>query len=180
MAKHPHFLWSDLFRRKRRNTDLQKILKDNVLFSTLNRRQLKYLSNFVYERQFEPNEQIYKHGDRGVGMYLIASGRIAIKTQSGSDEMFITELAEGSFLGELALVDPEHLRTANAVAIDRCTLVGFFKPDLEEIIERNPAMGVKILFQLSTVLGRRLLETTNLITQLKGRLGSYEKTPKAS
>ena len=70
---------------------------------------------------------------------------------------FPDQLAEGSFLGELALVDPNHLRTANAVAMERSVLIGFFKPDLEDILERNPAMGVKILFQLSTVLGRRLL-----------------------
>ena len=48
-------------------------------------------------------------------------------------------------------------------------LIGFFKPDLEDILERNPAMGVKILFQLSSVLGRRLLETTERITLLKSR-----------
>ena len=57
------------------------------------------------------------------------------------------------------------------MATERSVLVGFFKPDLEDILERNPAMGVKILFQLSTVLGRRLLETTERITQLKSRKG---------
>ena len=45
-------------------------------------------------------------------------------------------------------------------------LIGFFKPDLMEILERKPAMGVKILFQLATVLGERLLQTTDRITLL--------------
>lgn len=169
MDKHPHFLWLDLFGKKRRTTDLQRILKENVLFCTLTGRELRYLSNFVYERTFEPNEAIYKQSERGLGMYLIARGRVAIRTQGPDQEIFVTELDEGSFLGELALVDPQHLRSANAVAMNRCVLVGFFKPDLEEILERNPAMGVKILFQLSTVLGRRLLATTEKITQLKAK-----------
>src|SRR5262249_19960166 len=96
--------------------------------------------------------------------------RVAIKTQNGTEEeIFLTVLSEGSFLGELALVDPQHLRTANAIAMERSLLIGFFKPDLEDILSRNPAMGVKILFQLSVVLGRRLLETTQRITQLKKR-----------
>jgi len=63
-------------------------------------------------------------------------------------------------------VDPDNIRTAAAVAVERTVVVGFFKPDLMELLERKPEMGVKILFQLSTVLGRRLLETTEKITAL--------------
>ena len=169
MDKHPHFLWTDLFRKQKKTSDLIKVLKENALFCTLSRRELKYLSNFVYERIFEPNEPVFRQTDRGVGMYLIASGRVAIKTQGNAEENFVTELGEGSFLGELALVDPQHLRSANAVAAERSVLIGFFKPDLEDILARNPAMGVKILFQLSSVLGRRLLETTERITQFRER-----------
>jgi CRP-like cAMP-binding protein len=174
MAKHPHFIWEDLFRNKKRS-DLVKTLKENVLFCQLSRRELNYLANFVYERVFEPNEIVFSQGERGVGMYLIANGRIAIKTQSTAGEYYVTELGEGSFLGELSLVDPEHIRSATAIALDRVKLVGFFKPDLEDILARNPAMGVKILFQLSTVLGRRLAETTDRITQLKEQNKEREK-----
>lgn len=170
MSEHPHFLWSDLFSGRRKASDLAKILHENILFSTLNRRELRYLSNFVYERVFEAGEQIFRHGDRGVGMYLIVSGRIAIKTIQRNEEVFITELGKGSFLGELALVDPEHLRSAHAVVTEPSRLIGFFKPDLEGILQSNPAMGVKILYQLSTVLGRRLLETTQRITVLQNQL----------
>src|ERR1700737_2404812 len=119
MNTHPHFLWTDLFNKRKKRLDLLRILKDNVLFCTLSMRELKYLSNFVYERTFETEEPIFKQGDRGVGMYLITSGRIAIKTQNASGEVFHTVLNEGSFLGELALVDPQHLRTAHAVPLER-------------------------------------------------------------
>jgi CRP/FNR family cyclic AMP-dependent transcriptional regulator len=167
MDKHPHFLWKDLFRGKKRKSDLQRILGENILFCTLTRRELNYLSNFVYERVFQANEPVFQQADRGLGMYLIASGRIAIKTKNAIEEVYVTELGGGSFVGELALVDPQHLRTAHAIALERSVLIGFFKPDLEDILARNPAMGVKILFQLSHVLGRRLLETTERITELR-------------
>jgi CRP-like cAMP-binding protein len=113
-------------------------------------------------------------------MYLIASGRIAIRTHNNQGEILHTVLSEGSFLGELALVDPQHLRTAQAVPLERSVLIGFFKPDLEDIIQRNPAMGVKILFQLSSVLGKRLLETTQRITVLKERTSEQDKNAQAS
>ena len=178
MNPHPHFLWADLFKRKSAlQNRLVDTLKENVLFNTLSSKELTYLSNFVYERVYQPEEPICGHNDRGLGMYLISKGRVGIKTQSSQGEMLVTILNEGSFFGELALVDPDHLRSASAVAYERTILIGFFKPDLIEILERKPAMGVKILLQLSTVLGRRLLETTEkmtLLTRARGMPQSHE------
>jgi CRP/FNR family cyclic AMP-dependent transcriptional regulator len=164
MGAHSHFLWTDLFRRDNAaQRNLTNILKDNVLFRTLTLRELKYLANLVYERVYQPNEPIFQQNDRGLGMYLIAKGRVAIKSPTPDGEVLVTTLTEGSFFGEIALVDPDNLRSASAVAAERCIIIGFFKPDLMEILERKPEMGVKILFQLSTVLGKRLLETTERI-----------------
>ena len=144
-------------------------MASNILFRTLGKRELRYLLNFVYERTYQPNEPIFQQGERGVGMYLISKGSIAITTRSPQGQVYVTSLGEGSFCGELALVDPEYLRSATATAVEKTIAVGFFKPDLIEILERNPAVGVKILFQLSIVLGRRLSATTQTITSLKSR-----------
>lgn len=170
MGSHPHFLWSDLFRRDKTNQrTLTHLLQENALFCTLTPRELAYLSTLVYERVYQPEEPIFQQDDRGLGMYLITRGKVEIKTQTPDSEVLVTTLTPGSFFGEIALVDPDNLRTASAVASERSVLVGFFKPDLMEIVDRNPAMGSKILFQLSVVLGRRLLETTEKMTQVLKR-----------
>ena len=166
-STHPHFLWRDLFRkRKSRNSTLIQVLSQNALFEVMTKRELRYLSHFVYERVYQPGEEIFSQGERGLGMYLIVRGRVSIRSQAPQSETLITVLGENSFFGELALVDPEHLRTAAATAVDRCELVGFFKPDLMDILQRKPSMGVKILYQLSHVLGKRLLETTERMSLL--------------
>jgi CRP-like cAMP-binding protein len=166
MASHPHFLWRDLFRRgNERKRTVIDTLRENILFCTLNRRELNYLSNFVYERTYQVNEPVFQQNERGIGMYIIAKGQIAIKTQSPQGEVLVTTLHEGSFFGEIALVDPD-IRSASAVPIEKSVVVSFFKPDLEEILQRKPDMGVKILFQLCTVLGHRLAETTDRITSM--------------
>ena len=100
-------------------------------------------------------------------MYIIAKGRVAIRTQGAPRDTLVTILEQGSFFGEIALVEPDNVRTASATPLEKTVLVGFFKPDLMEILERKPDMGVKILFQLCTVVGRRLMETTERISQLK-------------
>ena len=169
METHPHFLWTDLFRKKKAGrSELTEILRENVLFQTLTKRELRYLSSFVYERVYQPEESIFAQNDRGLGMYLIVKGRVAIRTQAtpGMNETLVTLLNEGSFFGELALVDPAHLRSAYATAMERSVLIGFFKPDLLEILERKPEMGVKLMLNLSAVLGRRLVETTERMSLL--------------
>jgi CRP-like cAMP-binding protein len=82
----------------------------------------------------------------------------------------VTRLRAGDFLGELALVEHNSRRTATAIANDESTLIGFFKPDLFEILDRQPETGVKILLRLSEVLGRRLKETTLKVSELKDEI----------
>lgn len=167
MGAHPHFLWANLFKRpKSDQTVLLDALLENTLFHTLSRSELAYLSTFIYERIYQTEEPIFEQDDRGMGMYVIVKGRVAIKTRTPEGDIHLTTLSEGDFFGELALVDSDNIRSASAIALERCVLAGFFKPDLMEILERKPSMGVQILFQLSTVLGKRLIETTEKITLL--------------
>jgi CRP/FNR family cyclic AMP-dependent transcriptional regulator len=167
MESRSNFMFADLFGGKRNErSSLLETLSQNVLFQTLSKRELKYLAQFVYERVYNPGEPIFQQNERGLGMYLIAKGRVSIRTASSQQEVVVATLGEGSFFGELALVDPSHLRTANAIATERSMLVGFFQPDLLNIVERKPEMGAKILLQLSSVLGRRLVETTERLTAI--------------
>ncbi len=157
---------------------MAEILKENILFQTLDRRELKYLAGLVYERTYQPDEPIFHQNERGFGMYVIAKGGVSIKSMSGPEELLVTQLGPGSFFGEMALIDPNNLRSASAYASERTVLVGFFKPDLLDIIERKPDMGSKILFQLATVISERLMKTTEkmtLINQAKGVNQNYEE-----
>lgn len=165
------FLWVDLFSNKN-ETDMTILatLKANQLFSTLNARELKYLAHTVHVRSYEPGEAIFKQYEKGIGGYMIAKGGVEIKVtplDKPDGEILITTLTAGHFFGELALIDADSKRSASAYAHGPTTLIGFFKPDLLEIMERRPETGVKILFQLAKVLGKRLNETTDLITNLK-------------
>lgn len=167
MKPSPHFLFTDLFSRYKRSP-LDEILSQNILFSTLSRRELRSLRGRVYERTYQPNEPVFEQGDRGFGMYIIAKGRVAIQTHAVEGELQVTTLGPGSFFGELALIDPENLRSARAIAQEPSVLIGFFKADLLDLLERQPDTGVKVLFQLATVLGQRLLESTEKINLLWG------------
>ena len=172
------FLWTDFFAKKSEaDVTVVSTLKANRLFKRLSPREINYVAKVVHMRHYEPNDQIFAQYEKGLGMYMIAKGSVEIRLRAhNSDksdpETMVADLGEGSFFGELALIDENDRRTASAYAKGPTTLVGFFKPDLMEIIERKPDMGVKILLELTKVLGKRLAETIEQIGKDRGSKGT--------
>lgn len=168
-----NFIWENLFRPGSRDKNLKTLLSESYLFQNLSNSEIQFLMGIVHVRNFHSSEAVFRQGELGVGMYIIMKGTIEIIAQGSEEEEeagLITELTAGDFFGELALFEENGKRTATARAKEDSILVGFFKPDLMEIIERNPSLGTKITFRLGEVLGRRLKETTNKVTELKRAL----------
>ena len=166
-----NLMWENIFKKSRAEYDLDTILSENILFSDLTKRELRFVKNLVHIRNYKPGEPIFKQGEIGVGMYIIINGELDI-TIDGNDgnAIYVTRLELYDFFGEIALVEDNGRRSANAIAHNDVKLLGFFKPDLQEIIDRNPSTGAKILLRLAQVLGERLKETSNKISNLKSEL----------
>lgn len=167
-------LWDNIIIRKNPHDELLRLLSSCFLFQDLSKKEISFIAELVHVRYYKPSEPIFRQGEVGVGMYIIGSGAIDIKVEDTIDEKDISThvalLKKGDFFGELSLVEPTSRRSATAVATEDAMMVGFFKPDLDEIIERNPSAGAKILFRLSQVLGRRLRGTSDKVTELKKEL----------
>lgn len=168
-----NFIWDNIFKKTDRAKDLLNVLSENYLFETLTKSELKFVKEMVHVRHYRPGEIVFRQGEIGVGMYIIASGSIDILVEDipadtpEKQTVFVTRLGTGDFFGELSLVEENGRRTATSLASVESTLIGFFKPDLIEIVERNPSTGVKIVTRLAEVLGKRLKETTIKVTELK-------------
>lgn len=168
-----NFMWDNLFRRSDLEREVFDALKQAYVFQSLSRKELRFVQDTVHVRAFKAGEAVFRQGEVGVGMYILLKGSLDIFVDHPVEEELpprshlVTRLKGGDFLGELSLVENNSRRTATAIAAEDSTLIGFFKPDLVEILERQPATGVKILMRLSEVLGRRLKETTLKVTELK-------------
>ncbi len=172
-----NYLWENIFKRDAKNRTLTTILSENLLFRKLSKKELKFVENIVHERHYRADEVIFKQGEIGVGMYIIVKGSIDITItdtdptgKAPTKKVLVTRLISGDFFGEISLVEENGRRSATATAAEDTLLIGFFKPDLLEILERSPATGVKVVFELAEVLGRRLKETTDKITQLRNEI----------
>jgi CRP-like cAMP-binding protein len=169
-------LWDNLFTYDKEKKDIVSVLQNCYLFDDLNRRELKFVSELVHPRYFKPGEVVFQEGDTGIGMYIIVRGTVNIMVNNryaSNDEkkdLFVTRLKKGDFFGEISFAEDNGKRTASAIAHEDLLVIGFFKPDLDEIIERNPSTGVKIIGRLLKVLGRRLRETALKVSELKQEL----------
>ncbi len=175
-------VWANLFRRDKREQELISILKENYIFSSLNASELWFLKELVHVRTYAAGESIFRQGEIGIGMYIVSRGLVDVHVEdlqvedTGSGSLTITRLGAGDFFGEIALVEEGGRRSASATAVDECALIGFFKPDLLEIAARNPVTGNKILLRLSEVLGRRLKETADKVSELKREIRTLKES----
>jgi CRP/FNR family cyclic AMP-dependent transcriptional regulator len=173
-----NYMWDNLFRKPDERQQVFEALRCTFVFHPLSRKDLGFVNDTVHLRTFKPGETVFRQGEIGVGMYIILRGSLDIFVdQTLEDEndlpsrsQMVTRLKGGDFLGELSLVESNSRRTATAIASEETALIGFFKPDLFEILERQPETGVKILLRLAEVLGRRLKETTIKVTELKDEI----------
>ena len=177
------FLWKNYFKRTTEEKEISAILKENILFADLSFKQLNFVTNIVHLRKYRTSEVVFRQGEVGVGMYIIANGHVNItKEETRSDKskdengIIITKLKAGDFFGELSLVEENERRSATAIAGEDTSLIGFFKPDLLDILERRPAVGVKIALRLGEVIGRRLKETTDRVSKLEQQLTLFQST----
>ena len=177
-------LWLNLFKKTNKEDHYLAILRKNILFESLNKSELRFISKTIHERSYHTEEVIFQQDSLGTGMYIIVKGSVDIfikemdPKQGAIQNVHVAHLIEEDFFGEMSLVEEDNRRTATTVAAENTTLIGFFRPDLLEIVNRNPIIGGKITFQLAKILLRRLQATTNKITHLKKELkvlASFQK-----
>lgn len=167
------YMWDNLFRKDKKKREIRDLLANNFIFEELSGKELSFIETLVHIRKYRPGEHVFKQGEVGVGMYIVINGNVDITIEDDSIDsttegaVYVTRLAHGDFFGEISLIEEGGRRTANAIAHNEVTLLGFFKPDLAELVERNPVTGIKVFKKLSQVLGRRLRETSDKITTLK-------------
>lgn len=164
-------LWKNLFsQRVIREGTTEEVLSKVPAFANLAPRDLKEVAAIVHKREYRAGEPVFYQGDPGLGMYIVQDGEVSIAILGkDGNEQELAVLGDGDFFGELALLD-ESPRSANAICKTDCTLIGFFRPDLFELIEKKNTLGIKIVLKLSEIVAQRLRQTDKELSKVKSQL----------
>jgi len=169
-------LWHD----RQQVREVHEILTNVNFFQTLTPEELQQVGPIMHTRNFLPNETIVRQGAPGVGMHIIISGSadVLLETTEGN-QIHLATLGEQQFFGEMSLLDGA-ARAASVVARERSETLGFFRPDLMELIDHSPKLGFKIVWKVTQIMAGRLVETLGDFRGVIKTLRNLEREAKYS
>jgi CRP/FNR family cyclic AMP-dependent transcriptional regulator len=173
------FAFKDVFKSKIKPASVEEMLSKIPVFEKLEVKELRQIASIVHRRQYAKGEYVFYQGDPGLGMYVVEKGTVGIVVV-GDDgtQKEVTEMLKGDFFGEIALLD-ESARSASVIVKEDSELIGFFRPDLFEIIEKTPKTGLKIVVKLAEMIGERLRNMNNEFSRLRAELESVKQSKEA-
>lgn len=175
MQENKNSYWENIFEKNGKHQVKHTIILKNVpIFKELKKGELREFERIIHRRHYKKNEVIFYEGEPGLGMYIIESGSIKIFKDYDSDlKEELATLYKGDFCGEMALLD-ESPRSATAVANEDTALIGLFRPDLFNLIDRKTRLGNKILLNLAQMIAERLRLNNAELQDLKIKLEKSE------
>jgi CRP-like cAMP-binding protein len=119
---------------------------------------------------FKKGQVLFREGEDGEDMYIIQSGRVAIKKRVKDGDTTLATLEKGDFFGEMAIL--ERLpRSATAEVVEDGDLIVISSETFGDMIKANPEIAVRMLRKQSI----RLRETNKQLEQVMsgGGTGSF-------
>jgi CRP/FNR family cyclic AMP-dependent transcriptional regulator len=126
-----------------------RYLSEVDVLEPLSREELDELARRVPDVNLAKGEFLHSPKERGEGIWLLKKGRVRVyRVDPGGGEFTLEVVREGTVFGEMTL-GPRRLRAAHALAIEP-SLVGFLDRErLEDLIRRNPEVGIRLVRVLS-------------------------------
>ena len=125
------------------------------LFSELTEDQLESISNFTFEKAFEPGELIVEEGQTGNGLYIIVSGNgEVLKGDLAETPQVLAKRGAGGVFGVMALLG-EWPRPASVRALEAGRCLGIDRWVFLSQLERQPKVTIRML----QILAQRLRDS---------------------
>ena len=153
-------LYRRLFRRRldSRTRDVAEALQSVPALGHLSSDALYAMAQVTHRRTYRRGESLYYEGDPGLGLYIVESGRVRLHTDRGPDRSHeLRVLDANEMIGGLSLLgDVRRLETAETVT--EAQVLGFFRPDLKNIMRREPKAVAEIVMALARHLAAQHVE----------------------
>jgi len=121
---------------------------------------------------FDNGQVLFHEGDDGDDMYIIQSGRVAIKKKVKDSDTTLAVLEKGDFFGEMAIL--ERLpRSATAEVVEEGDLIVISGEMFGDMIKANPEIAVRMLRKQSI----RLRETNRQLESVMAHGGMSAPPP---
>jgi CRP/FNR family transcriptional regulator, cyclic AMP receptor protein len=137
------------------------LLKQAAIFADLDEGELQRVAEVCREQKFQGAETVFKEGEPGNRLYIIAEGEVRISRNiPGSGEEALAVLKKGSVFGEMAILDRSE-RSTDAIANADSVLLTISRSDFELLMDFNRDIAYKVLWAVVRLLSARLRVTND-------------------
>ncbi len=122
--------------------------------------EINFLASLSREEHFEPGQPIFREGETGDKMYVVAEGTVMIsKNIPGIGEEALAFLERGEYFGEMALID-HRSRSADARAHpdEAVTVLALPRSVVEGLLDIDKVSSVRLLSILTSLAAKRIRE----------------------
>ena len=122
------------------------------LFRRLSAGELKALQRAAREQAFAANQEIFKEGDTGDGVYVVKSGQVQISGLVGPDTRHVfSRIDPGEVFGEMAVLEDKP-RSASATAARDSVVYFIPRDEMLKLVESSPPLAMALLQEISSRL----------------------------
>jgi CRP-like cAMP-binding protein len=148
-------------------------LKDFSFFKDFSDAQLNKLVSLVKEETHSAGTQLYQMGDPARSLYLIKQGKVALfmNAEMGHNkppmQVTVDIITKGESMGWSAVVEP-YIYTLAARCLDDTKFIAFDSFQLRKLMQRDKALGLKIMQAVAKVISARLTHTRIILVGERG------------
>ena len=166
--------WGAIFERKSKEKverSIIDVLKEVPVFEELSNREIQNIARIAYQRHYSAGEIIIHEGQNAAGMYIMVDGQAEVtKALADGTILHLTTLENSGLFGDVGLLDSSP-RTATVKATRDSSVIGFFRPELLELMNSNPRLASKIIFKLGQILTVRFRFIHNEFEKAQAEIG---------
>lgn len=135
-----------------------EVLGEARFFAGLSRAQLERVAALGERRSFSQDTRIYTVGDPADDFYVLADGMVRFTLGLGKRETSAGDIIRrGDVFGWAPLVEGHERRIATAYCLSACEVIAFEGAALNELMDRDPALGYAIMKKLAVLLTSELV-----------------------
>src|SRR5262249_10011636 len=120
-------------------------------FSGLDDKILRKISDACIMRQFTRNETIVRQGEMGLGLYVIARGRVKVDREEKGVRTQVAELGPEQCFGEMSLLDNKP-RSATVTGLEDAECLLLTRDSFVKLMNKYPEIPIR----MARVLAERL------------------------
>jgi phosphoserine phosphatase RsbU/P len=136
----------------------ESVIRRVPLFAALPPDEAAHLAAALPQREIPANTILFREGDYGDRCYIVLRGAIEFLTAMGTPaEHLLAVCGPGDLIGEMSLLNPDHLRTASGRTRSPIQILELTRADFEALLRRQPMLA----FEMVRLLSMRLRASTN-------------------